>query len=59
MKRSVMVKIMESHKTSMDELLTIMEKEGMLPPRNPNATFEEQITRRGNGQSGLNFWENE
>ena len=55
MKRSEMIKIMEenySEEMNMDKILSIIEKAGMLPPRNPNATFEQQLEH-----NGLNFWE--
>ena len=55
MKRSEMIKIMEenySEEMNMDKILSVIEKAGMLPPRNPNATFEQQLEH-----NGLNFWE--
>jgi len=60
MKRSEMIKLMNVYfrihksESSMDKLLWMIEKAGMLPPRNPNATFEQQL-----GHKGLHFWEKE
>jgi len=64
MKRSEMIKLMEKYfdtrtASSMDELLSIMEKLGMMPPRNARATFEQQLERGYNNQNGLHFWEDE
>ena len=59
MKRSEMIKLMEKYfntrtASSMDELLSIMEKLGMMPPRNPNITFEQQSEHKT-----LHIWEEE
>lgn len=58
MKRSEMIKIMEmsinEKNINMNKILLAMEKAGILPPRNPNATFEQQLEHHG-----LNFWEKE
>ena len=64
MKRSEMILLMEKYfetrtASSMDELLSIIEKLGMLPPRNAKATFEQQLERSYNNQNGLHFWEDE
>jgi len=64
MKRSEMIKLMEKYfntrtASSMDDFLSIMEKLGMMPPRNANATFEQQLKRGYNNQNGLHFWEDE
>lgn len=58
MKRSEMVEIM-SDKYLKDKLLCsaileMVEQAGMLPPRNPNVTFEQQLEH-----NGLHFWEAE
>jgi len=59
MKRSEMIKLMDKYfdtrtASSMDELLSIMEKLGMMPPRNPNITFEQQSEHKT-----LHIWEDE
>jgi len=59
MKRSEMIKLMNKYfdtrtASSMDELLSIMEKLGMKPPRNPNITFEQQAEHKT-----LHIWEDE
>lgn len=53
MKRSEMIKVMEAngYGYDMEEVLCAMEEAGMLPPRNTNATFEQQL------EKGLHFWE--
>jgi len=63
-KRSEMILLMEKYfdtrtASSMDELLSIIEKLGMFPPRNAKATFEQQLERSYNNQNGLHFWEDE
>lgn len=53
MKREDMIQLMENnYNGSMDDILTFIEKAGMLPPRNPNATFKGQLEH-----NGLNYWE--
>ena len=59
MKRSEMIKLMDKYfdtrtVSSMDELLSIMEKLGMMPPRNPNITFTQQADHKT-----LHIWEDE
>lgn len=50
-----MIKLMkDNYNGNMDELLKIIENSGMLPPRNPNATFTGQLEH-----NGLNYWEDE
>jgi len=59
MKRSEMIILMDKYfdvytPKSMDELLSAMEKVGMLPPKNPHTTFEQQAEHKT-----LHIWENE
>jgi len=58
MKRSDMIKkvsdISGNDYESIDIILNIMEKEGMLPPRNPNITFAQQAKHKT-----LHIWEDE
>ena len=54
-----MIKLMEKYfntrtASSMDDFLSIMEKLGMMPPRNPNITFEQQSEYKT-----LHIWEDE
>jgi len=58
MKRSEMIKkvsnISGNDYESINIILGILEKEGMLPPRNPNITFAQQAEHKT-----LHIWEEE
>ena len=58
MKRSDMIKkvsnISGDDYESIDIILSIMEKEGILPPRNPHITFAQQAEHKT-----LHIWEEE
>ena len=54
-----MIKLMDKYfdvyaPKSMEDLLSAMEKVGMMPPRNPNIIFEQQVEHKT-----LHIWEEE